>query len=109
MEISEAEVRELVDIAAGRASRAVGINASHNVGAQDVIDTIRSSDKALAEALDRFVRAYARWFEFHTRRDADGQQTMTGAEQIELMQHIQSRDETRTAFRAELARAEAGV
>jgi hypothetical protein len=108
MEISDAEVRDLIQIVVGRTGRAVGINAQPKVGANAVINEIRSRDPRLADALSSFLDACLGWLDFHKCIEADGRQgAMTPEEFGEIVGHANARNQARKRLLAELEHAEA--
>jgi hypothetical protein len=108
MQISEAEVRDLLRIAVGRAAQSVGISAPFTMEDSAVIGEIRPRDRGLSDALETFLGAYAAWFGFHARVEGEGRQgQLTSDEHGELVRLIDSRDRSRRQLLSNIERAEA--
>lgn len=105
MEMTENELRLLLNFATAYAARAVGLKQSFE---DDIypIDELRRRDPKLAKTLGEFRQAHESWYYFHKRRESESVRGTT-EDLAQLPKLAEERDRTRSAFVHQLRRAEA--
>jgi hypothetical protein len=77
-------------------SRKLGVRKPDFKSVPELIDEIQSLDSATYDIMDKFLKTYHEWFNFHKRIDQQGNQgNLSSAETEELTNLIQQRDSIR--------------
>lgn len=103
--VTRADVEQLEHFAALAAANKLGIEDAECKRASEIKDMIRLVSQDIADALDKFTKAYLKWYSFHEDLDNQGKNGNLGAsKETKLQELIENRDSSRQAYIDALAK-----